>query len=309
MGASMSGEYLLWVVFGVVIFTMLIVDLVFFSRRAHSMRIRDAALISAFWIGLAALFNVAVFFKMGHVTGLEFLTAYLVEESLSIDNLFVFMLIFSFFCVPRACQHKVLFWGILGVIILRGIFIFAGVALIERFHWVIYLFGVFLVITGVKLAFEKDSKIDPGRNPLLKLFRKLMPVTESFEGDKFFIKRAGRMMATPLFVALVVVETTDVVFAVDSIPAVFGITLDPFVVYTSNIFAVLGLRALYFLLSGFLSLFHHLHYGLSVVLSFVGIKMLISGIYKMPVAISLGVIAGILALSIIASILWPEEKV
>lgn len=298
-----------WVLFAAVIVSALVVDLVFLNPSGKAQRIRLALISSCFWVGLALLFNLLVFYWKGRGTGLEFLTAYLVEESLSIDNLFVFLLIFSYFSVPAHYQHKILFWGIVGVIIMRGIFIFAGVALIERFHWVIYVFGAFLVFTGVKLAFEKDKKVDPERNPALRLFRRFMPVSREFDGAKFFTKKTGALMATPLLVVLIVIETTDVIFAVDSIPAVFGITLDPFVIYTSNIFAVLGLRSIYFALSGLMGLFHHLHYGLSIVLAFVGVKMLISGFWKMPVAIALGAIAGILALAVIASIIWPEEKV
>jgi len=298
---------MLWIVFAITVVAMLALDLGVANRRSHVVTMKTALAWSAFWIVLALLFNLLVYFVRGEQTALEFFTAYIVEESLSVDNLFVFLLIFSYFSVPREYQHKVLFWGIMGVMIMRGIFIFAGVALISRFGWMIYIFGGFLVLTGIKMLFEKDKKIDPGRNPILKLFRRMMPVTEIYEEDRFFVKRAGRVIATPLFVVVLVIETTDVIFAVDSIPAVLGISVDPLVVYTSNIFAVLGLRSLFFALSGFMEIFHHLHYGLSVILAFVGVKMLIAHYYKMPIGIALGIVAGILVISVVASLIWPKQ--
>ncbi|MDQ3829869.1 MAG: TerC family protein, partial [Candidatus Tectomicrobia bacterium] len=224
-----------------------------------------------------------------------------------VDNIFVFLMIFTYFRVPYLHQHKVLFWGILGALIMRAAFILLGVALIQRFHWVIYIMGAFLVVTGVKMATQKDEEIHPERNPVLRLFRRLMPVTETYEGGRFFVRRSGKLWATPLFIVVLVVETTDVIFAVDSIPAILAITLDPFIVYTSNVFAILGLRALYFALAGIMRLFHYLPYGLSLILVFVGIKMLLVDIYKIPIGISLGIVAGVLGISVIASILFPPK--
>jgi tellurite resistance protein TerC len=301
----MENQTLWWIVFNLFVLAMLVLDLKVFHRDAHEVKIKEALLWSAFWIALALLFNVGIYIFRGAEDALEYLTGYLIEKSLSVDNIFVFLLIFSYFRVPALYQHKVLFWGILGALIMRAILIFAGVALIERFHWIIYVFGVFLIFTGIKLAFEKDKEIDPEKNPALLFVRHFMPVTERFEGDKFFIRRAGRLFATPLFLVLVVVETTDVIFALDSIPAILAITTDPFIVYTSNVFAILGLRALYFALAGLLQLFHYLHYGLSAILVFVGIKMLGSDIFHIPVGVALAVVGGILALSVIASIIWP----
>ncbi|RPJ10116.1 MAG: TerC family protein, partial [Deltaproteobacteria bacterium] len=237
-----------------------------------------------------------------------FLTGYLIEKSLSVDNIFVFLLIFSYFRVPPIHHHKVLFYGILGALIMRAMFIAMGITLVEKFHWIIYVFGAFLILTGIKMALEKDKEIHPERNPVLRLFRRLMPVTEEYEGSKFFVRRQGRRLMTPLFVVLLVIETTDVIFATDSIPAILAITVDPFIVYTSNVFAILGLRALYFALAGIMEMFHYLHYGLSAVLIFVGIKMLISDIYKVPIHIALGGIAGILLISVIASVVRPPRE-
>ena len=307
----MENQTLWWIVFNLFVLAMLVLDLKVFHRDAHEVKIKEALLWSAFWIALALVFNVGIYIFRGAEDALEYLTGYLIEKSLSVDNIFVFLLIFSYFRVPAQYQHKVLFWGILGALIMRAILIFAGVALIERFHWIIYIFGIFLIFTGIKLAFEKDKEIDPEKNPALLFVRRFMPVTEGFEGDRFFIRRAERLFATPLFLVLVVVETTDVIFALDSIPAILAITTDPFIVYTSNVFAILGLRALYFALAGLLQLFHYLHYGLSAILVFVGIKMLGSDIFHIPVGVALGVVGGILALSVIASIIWPvahEEK-
>jgi tellurite resistance protein TerC len=305
----MSSQGLLWVIFNIFVLAMLALDLGVFHRRAHVVKIKEALAWSAFWIALALLFNLGIYFWRGPGTALEFLTGYLIEKSLSLDNLFVFLLIFSYFRVPSLYQHKVLFWGILGALIMRAVFIFTGITLIQKFHWIIYIFGAFLILSGIKMGLQKDKEIHPERNPVLKLFRRFMPVTDGYEDSKFFIKRAGRYLATPLFIVLLVVETTDVIFAVDSIPAIFGITLDPFIVYTSNVFAILGLRALYFALAGLMRLFHYLHYGLSAILVFVGIKMLIADIYKIPVAIALGVIASILLISVIVSVIRPRKEV
>jgi len=244
----------------------------------------------------------------GPVKALEFLAGYLIEEALSVDNLFVFLLIFSYFRVDKRYQHRVLFWGILGAIIMRAIFIGMGVALIQRFHWIIYIFGAFLVLTGIKMATQGEKELRPERNPVLKLFRKLMPVTEDYVQGRFFVRRNGQSLATPLFVVLLLVESTDLVFAVDSIPAVLAISQDPLIVYTSNIFAIMGLRSIFFALAGIIQLFHYLQYGLSIILIFVGTKMVLSNVYKIPVGIALGVVAGILAVSVLISVLWPPKK-
>ena len=287
---------------------MLALDLGVFHRRAHVIKIKEALMWSGAWIILALLFNLGIYFWQGEERALEFLTGYLIEKSLSVDNIFVFLLIFSYFNVPSVYQHKVLFWGILGALIMRAVFIAAGITLIENFHWVIYVFGAFLILTGVRMALQKDRKIRPERNPVLRLFRRFVPVTKGYEGSRFLVKRAGRYLSTPLFVVLLVVETTDILFAVDSIPAILAVTLDPFIVYTSNVFAILGLRALYFAIAGIMRLFHYLHYGLSAILVFVGIKMFLADFYKIPIGIALGVIAVILIFAVIASVVWPHKN-
>jgi len=300
-------EMLPWIAFSLLVLAMLTLDLGVFHRRAHEVSIKEALGWSAMWIALALLFNLVIYFWRGPVAALEFLTGYLIEKSLSVDNIFVFLLIFSYFRVPSAYQHKVLFWGVLGALIMRGIFIAAGVTLIQKFHWVIYLFGAFLVLTGVKMAFEKDQEIHPERNPVLRLFRRFVPATTSYEQEKFFVKRGGRRFATPLFIVLLLVETTDIVFAVDSIPAILAITVDPFIVYTSNVFAILGLRALYFALAGVMRLFHYLHYGLSIILAFVGVKMLLADVYKIPVTMALAFVGSVLMVSVVVSLLRPHR--
>jgi len=304
----MSNQLLLWVGFNIFVIGMLALDLGVFHRKAHEVRIREALLWSAFWIILSLLFNVGVYFWRGSVVALEFLTGYLLEKSLSVDNLFVFLMIFTYFRVPYLHQHKVLFWGILGALIMRALFILIGVTLIQKFHWVIYIMGGFLIVTGIKMATQRDDEIHPERNPVLRLFRRIMPVTENYEGGRFFVRRQGAFYATPLFVVVLVVETTDVIFAVDSIPAILAITLDPFIVYTSNVFAILGLRALYFALAGIMRLFHYLPYGLSLILVFVGIKMLLVDIYKIPIGLALGTVATILIVSVLASMIWPPKE-
>jgi tellurite resistance protein TerC len=296
---------LLWVIFTLFVLAMLALDLGVFHRKGHVIHIREALAWSAIWIALSLLFNIGIYFWHGSVTALEFLTGYLLEYSLSIDNIFIFLMLFTYFRVPYLHQHKVLFWGILGALIMRVLFIIMGVTLIQKFHWVIYLFGVFLIFTGMKMGLERNKEIHPERNPVLRLFRRFMPVTEDYADDKFFVKRNGRRLATPLLIVVLVVETTDVMFAVDSIPAILAITQDPFIVYTSNVFAILGLRSLYFALAGIMRLFHYLPYGLSAVLVFVGVKMLIADFYKISIGIALGVVVGVLTLSVIASILWP----
>lgn len=304
----MENSLLLWIGFNVFVLAMLALDLGVFHRKAHVVKIKEALIWSAVWITLALLFNLGIYFWRGEVAALEFLTGYLLEKSLSVDNVFVFLLIFSYFRVPALCQHKVLFWGILGALIMRAVFIAAGITLIQQFHWVIYLFGAFLIFTGIKMALQKDKEIHPEKNPAIRLFRRLMPVTKDYdEKNRFFVRQAGRLQATPLFVALLVVETTDVIFAVDSIPAILAITQDPFIVYTSNVVAILGLRALFFALAGIMNLFHYVHYGLSLILVFIGFKMLLADIYKTPIPIALSVVAGILVISVVASLGRPRR--
>ncbi len=296
-----------WILFNLFVLVMLALDLGVFHRKAHVVRLKEALGWSVVWICLALLFNLLIYFWLGQETALQFLAGYVIEKSLSVDNLFVFLLIFSYFSVPSIYQHKILFWGILGALVMRAIFIAAGITLIEKFHWMIYLFGGFLIITGIKMAFQKDKELDPEANPVLRLFRRFVPVTSEYHESRFWVIKDGKRWATPLFVVLLLVETTDVIFAVDSIPAILAVTRDPFIVYTSNVFAILGLRALYFALAGIMQLFHYLHYGLSLILVFVGTKMLISDIYKVPIGIALAVIAGILLISVIASILRPRQ--
>ncbi len=304
----MSGETILWIVFGVLIPTMLILDLGVFHRRAHAVKVKEALIWSSIWISLALLFCLGIYLLMGSDKALLFITGYLVEESLSVDNLFVFLLIFTYFCVPAADQHRVLFWGIMGAIVMRGIFIVAGLALLEHLHWIVYLFGLFLIYTAVRLAFQKDKEVHPEKNPVLRLFRRFVPLTKNYHMNKFFVVSRGRRLTTPLLLVLVVIETTDVVFAVDSVPAILAITRDPFIVYTSNIFAVMGLRALYFALSGVIQKFHYLNYGLAAILGFLGLKMLVTDFLEIPVVASLGVVGGILALSAVLSLLRPRKK-
>lgn len=292
----------LWIGFNLFVLLMLALDLGVFHRKAHEVKIKEALIWSGVWIGLAMLFNVAVYYWKGQEVALQFLTGYVIEKSLSIDNIFVFVLVFSFFNVPALYQHRVLFWGILGALLMRAIFIAAGVTLIAKFHWIIYVFGIFLVFTGIKIAINKGTKIDPEKNVVVKLFRKFFPVTQEYHGSKFWIKQAGKWAATPLFIVLLLIEFTDLIFAVDSIPAILAITNDPFIVYTSNVFAILGLRSLYFALAGVMNLFHYLHYGLAAILVFVGTKMLLVDIYKIPVMVSLIVIALILVITVFASL-------
>lgn len=301
-------QWPLWVGFNVFVLAMLALDLGVFHRKAHEVHFKEAISWTAVWIFLALIFNAGIYQWKGEVVAMQFLTGYVIEKSLSVDNIFVFLLIFSYFKVPAKYQHEVLFWGIIGALIFRIIFISVGVALIHKFHWMIYVFGAFLIITGIKMALEKDKEIHPEKNPVLKLFKKIMPVTDDYDGGKFFVRRAGKFWATPLFVVLLIVETTDIIFAVDSIPAILAVTSDPFIVYTSNVFAILGLRSLYFALCGFMKLFHHLHYGLAFILVFVGTKMAISEMYKIPIAVSLLVILASLTLSVVASLIWPLKN-
>ncbi|HQT90500.1 MAG TPA: TerC family protein [Candidatus Kryptobacter bacterium] len=301
----MPSEIRSFVLFNIFVAAMLAVDLGVLHRKAHEVNVREALAWTAVWITLALLFDLGVYFWRGPADAMSFLTGYLIEKSLSVDNIFIFVLIFSFFRVDPRYQHKVLFWGILGALVMRALFIFTGITLIQKFHWVIYVFGAFLVFTGIRMAFQHDREIHPEKNPVLRAFRRLVPVTEDYRGDRFFVRENAHSLATPLFVVLIFIETTDIVFAVDSIPAIIAITRDPFIVYTSNVFAILGLRALYFALAGTIKIFRFLNYGLSAILTFIGGKMLIADIYDIPVLISLAVVAGILALSVVASVMKP----
>jgi tellurite resistance protein TerC len=304
----MDSQVFLWVIFNVFVLGILALDLLVLHRDAHAVSLREALIWSCVWVSLALIFCLGVFFFRGGEKALEFLTGYVIEWSLSVDNLFVFLVIFSYFAVPPIYQHRVLFWGILGALVLRATFIATGSALLANFHWMIYVFGGFLVFTGIKLLFAGEEKIEPEKNPAVRMVRRFIKITPEYHGQNFFIRKDGQLWATPLFLVLVVVETTDVIFAVDSIPAIFAITLDPFIVYTSNVFAILGLRALFFLLAGVMEMFHYLRVGLSFVLCFVGAKMLIADFYKIPIAVSLGVVAGILILSILASIVRQRKE-
>jgi tellurite resistance protein TerC len=308
MGLETIGTPHLWIGFTLFVVAMLALDLGVFHRRAHEVRVREALLWTLVWITVALLFNVGVYYWFGPERALEFLTGYLIEKALSVDNIFVFIVIFSYFAVPAAFHHRVLFWGILGALVLRAIFILLGAALLQKFHWVIYIFGAFLVFTGVKLFLQRGSEVHPERNPLFHLFRRLVPSIGDYRGSHFTVLQAGKRYATPLLLVLVCVEATDIVFAVDSIPAIFAVTRDPFIVYTSNIFAILGLRALYFVLAGVMGKFHYLRIGLALVLAFVGAKMMLTDLYKIPIVASLVVVAVLLAGSIVASLIRPPTE-
>jgi len=297
---------LFWILFNLFVVAMLVLDLRVLHPPPHRIGFREALLWSGAWIALAASFAVVVLFWKGHQSALEFVTGYVVELSLSVDNLFVFLVILRYFSVPGEQQHRVLFWGILGALIMRGIFILAGVALIRRFEWITYAFGALLVVSGLKLLRQGETEIHPERNPVLRLFRKTLPVTKDYVGGKFFIRNSG-LYATPLFVVLLVIETTDILFAVDSIPAVLAITLNAFIVYTSNVFAILGLRSMYFAVAGLMDLFHHLHYGVSVVLILIGLKMLASHYVQIPTVWALGMVVVVLGASVVASLVWPAK--
>lgn len=310
----MAHSWTWWIGFHVLILILVALDLGVLHRKSHVISIREALIWSMGWIFISLMFNVVVYFRFGYDSALEFLTGYLIEKSLSVDNIFVFAIVFNYFGVSSQYQHKVLYWGIIGALVMRGALIALGTALISNFHWVIYIFGAFLVYTGIKMAVQKGVSVHPERNPVVNLAKKFMPITKEYHGNNFVVNIEGKRYFTPLIVVLMVVEVTDLAFAVDSIPAIFAITHDSFIVYTSNVFAILGLRALYFALSGILELFHYLKYGLGMVLSFVGTKMLISEIYDIPILIALGVVAAILTISIVVSILKPaphivEEKI
>lgn len=300
---------MLWIGFTVFILTMLALDLGVFQRKPHVIKMKEALGWFGFWTGLALLFNIGIilFHERGRQAGLEFFTGFLVEKSLSIDNVFVFILIFSHFRVPPVYQHKVLFWGIVGAIIMRAIFIIAGLSLLTHFHWSIYVFGGFLLITGISMMYKRKDSYHPKNSWIIKSFKHLMSVSDRYEGNRFFIKKSGKLIATPLFIVLLAIESSDVIFAVDSIPAIFAITSDPFIVYTSNIFALLGLRALYFAVSGFMSTFYFLHYGFASIIIILALKMLLSDVYKLPIMVSLTLIIVILLVSVIISLLWPRK--
>lgn len=300
-------QLLFWILFNLFVLGMLALDLGFLQRRGHTVNFREALIWSLVWIGLAGAFAVLVYSRYGHATAVEFVTGYVIELSLSVDNLFIFILIFRFFRVAPEHQHKVLFWGIVGALVMRAIFIVVGIGLIQRFQWITYIFGTFLVYSGIRLFRQHGAGMEPQNNPLLRLFRRWVPTTEDYEGDKFVVRRE-RLYATPLLAVLVLVEATDLVFATDSIPAVLAITLKPFIVYTSNVFAILGLRSMYFLLAGMMELFHYLHYGLAAILIFVGAKMLLSNHYHIPTLAALGVVAGVLLVSVLASLLHPQSQ-
>jgi len=308
MHTALPHETILWIGFNIFVIIMLAIDLGIFNREAHKITIRESLIWTGVWIALALLFNLGIWLYSGDTDlALQFLSGYLIEKSLSMDNLFVFLVIFTYFGVTDRYQHKVLFWGILGALIFRAVFIFAGVALINKFHWIIYVLGVFLLYTGGRMALQTDVEVQPEKNPVLKLARKIFPITTEFHGAEFFIRDQGKRWATPLFVVLLVIETTDVMFAVDSIPAILAISRDPFIVYSSNVFAILGLRALFFALAGIMRLFEYLHYGLAAILVFVGLKMLVSEWIHLPVWIALIIIAVILTTTILASILFPKN--
>jgi tellurite resistance protein TerC len=297
----------LWAVFTVFVVGMLALDLGVFNRKAHEVHFKEALGWSIVWVALSLAFNWWIYHKFGSQKALEFLTGYLIEKALSVDNIFVFVILFASFAVPKMYQHRVLFWGVLGAIIMRAIFIGLGAALVSRFHWIMYVFGAILIYTGFKLMKEGEAEPHPEKNPIYKAARRFFPAVPEYHGKNFFIMKDGRRHATPLLLVLIAIEATDVVFAVDSIPAIFAISTDPFIVYTSNIFAILGLRAMYFLLAGVIDKFHYLKYGLAVVLLFVGTKMVIADWYHVPIAASLGIIAGVLTISIVASMMWPKH--
>lgn len=298
-----------WVLFHIFVFALLILDMKFLHRKGREVRVRDAFIWSIVWILLALAFNAGVYFWMGREAALQFLTGYIIERSLSMDNLFVFMLIFTYFRVPAKFQHSILFWGILGALLMRGLFILCGVTLLDKFEWVLYIFGAFLVWSGVKLCLQgEEVQFHPEKSRALRLVRRIFPLTEGFEEGRFFVRRDHRIWATMMFLVLVAIETTDLVFALDSLPAILVVTKSMFIAYTSNVFAIIGLRALYFAIAGLMAIFHYLNYGLAVVLAFIGVKMLIDKFYPIPTALALGAVVLVLLLSVLASILWPKKK-
>jgi len=297
-----------WTLFTLLILGLLILDLKVFHRRAHEIKLKEALWWSLFWTVLALIFNAGVWLRMGHVKGMEFFTAYIIERSLSVDNLFVFLAIFTYFKVPAKYQHGVLFWGIVGALVMRALFIFAGVALLNMFHWIMYAFGVILIYTAYKLAAQEQQQIDPSKNPVVNFVRRFLPVSATQDPSTFFVREKNRLIATPLLIVLLVIETSDVMFAFDSIPAVLAISRDPFIAYTSNIFAILGLRALYFAIADALRLFHYLNIGLAAILSFIGAKMLLTDLVHVPIWVTLAVVGGVLAVSVLASWIHPKKS-
>ena len=301
-------ESILWIAFNAFVLVMLAIDLGIFHKKLHEVSIKEALIWTGVWITLAFGFNIFVYYYLGEQRAFEFFTGYVIEKSLSVDNIFVMVLIFSYFNVPNKYQHKVLFWGILGALVMRVAFILSGIELIHRFHWLIYIFGAFLIFTGIRIVTNDEMKVEPEKNPIILLARKLFRITSSFEGDKFFVKKEGILYATPLFLVLLLIETTDLIFAVDSIPAILAITDDAFIVYTSNVFAILGLRSLYFALAGMEKYFVYLKYGLSIVLIFVGVKMCLADIYKIPTEISLAFIILTLSVAVLASMVLSAKN-
>ncbi|HKW11774.1 MAG TPA: TerC family protein [Gemmatimonadaceae bacterium] len=297
-----------WVIFIAFVLAMLALDLGVFHRTEHVVHPKEASIWVTVWVALALVFAGGLFAIYGSHVALTFLTGYVIEESLSIDNIFVMVLIFEYFRVPASCQHRVLFYGILGALVMRGLFIGIGTVLLARFHWVLYVFGAMLIVTGIRMAVKQDEEFDGERNPVVRAARRIMPLSSDFHGKRFFVIENGRKMATPLFLVLVLVEVTDLVFAIDSIPAIFGVTRDPFIVFTSNIFAILGLRSLYFLLAAVVDRFYLLKYGIAIILTFVGVKMIGENWFHIHVLLSLGIIVGVLASSIAASLLWPRRE-
>jgi tellurite resistance protein TerC len=304
----MDTPILFWILFNAFVLLMLALDLGVFHRKNHEVSVKEALTWTFIWITLALVFNAIIYYWKGQQQALEFFTGYLVEKALSIDNIFVFIMIFTYFQVPSKYQHKVLFWGILGALVMRVIFIFAGVALIQKFHLTIYIFGALLIYTGYKMFYHNNLKIEPDKNPVIRFFKRFIPVTSEMHEDKFFVKLEGKRFATPLFLVLILIETTDLIFAVDSIPAILAITQDQFIVYTSNVFAILGLRSLYFALAGIVHRFWLLSYGLAVVLIFVGLKMLLIDLYKIPIEWSLLFIATTITASVLLSFKIPKTK-
>lgn len=304
----MNDTTILWIAFNLFVLAMLALDLGVFHRKSHDVTAKEALTWTAVWVTLAMIFNVFLYYYFDKETAVQFFTGYLIEKSLSVDNIFVIIMIFSYFNVPTTYQHKVLFWGILGALVMRVIFILSGVELIHRFHWLIYIFGAFLVVTGVRMLIAGDAKLEPEKNPLVRLARKLFPFTPTFEGDQFFVRRDAKLWATPLFLVVILIETTDLLFALDSIPAILSISNDPFIVYTSNVFAILGLRSLYFVVAGVEKYFVYLKYGLSAILVFVGAKMGIANWFEIPVTVSLIVIAAILAVAMLASVVVRKKE-
>jgi len=301
-------ETYLWPIFIAIFVLAMVFDLFIFQRKAHIIPLKEALKLVGFWIALALAFNAVIYFYLGHEKGILFTTAYLVEYSLSVDNLFVFLALFTYFAVPREAQRKVLLWGILGAIFFRGIFIFAGITLIERFHFLIYLLGAFLIYTAIKLMTQKEIEVEPEKNPIVRFARKIIRVAPEYDGAKFFTRTNGVLFATPLIIVLIAIETMDIMFATDSVPAVLAITTDPLIVYASNIFAILGLRALFFALAGLFYIFRYLSTGVCIVLAFVGVKMLLGDVFPIPVLISLGVVIAILAGSVVLSLLLPKKE-